>query len=85
MVGASLSASTVTVKAHLVSPHGFEATQMTVVTPSGNAEPDGGVQTTATLESALSVAVGGGQDTAVVVVVAPQSQTVRLVGHWQRV
>jgi hypothetical protein len=36
------------------------AVQVTVVAPSGNRLPDAGVQTTATSESALSVAVGVG-------------------------
>lgn len=57
------------------------AVQVTVVVPRGNVLPDGGEQVTATLVSALSVAVGGGHDTVVVVAVDPHSHTIRFVGH----
>jgi hypothetical protein len=50
---------TLTVKLQLaVLPPGSVAVQLTVVTPAGNADPEGGVQTTVVLQ--LSVATGAG-------------------------
>jgi hypothetical protein len=57
------------------------AVQVTVVMPGGNRLPDGGEQVTATLGSALSVAIGGGQDTRASGTAVPHSQAMRLVGH----
>ena len=56
------------------------AVQVTVVLPTGNGLPDGGEQTTETLVSALSVAVGAGKVTGTVDAV-PQRRTVLSPGH----
>ena len=64
MLGGVTSRATVTVKVHVVRlVQSSVAVQFTVVVPGGNNEPDGGEQVTATFGSALSVAIGGGQDT----------------------
>jgi len=82
MAGGKTSRATVTVKLQGVRlVQSSVAVHVTVVVPSGNSDPDGGEQVTATFVSALSVAVGGGHDTATVVAVAPQSQAMRFVGH----
>src|SRR5207247_2615653 len=50
--------TTVTVKLHsLRLPHGSTATHVTVVVPTGNTLPDGGVQVTGTGPAQLSVAL----------------------------
>ena len=82
MAGGVRSRITVTVNVQVVRfVQSSVAVQVTVVVPGGNKEPDGGAQATATLASALSVAVGGGQETRASGTVVPQSQTMRLVGH----
>src|SRR5712671_2053091 len=51
-------APTITLKLHwLVLPHSSVATQVTAFVPTGNTEPEGGVQTTLTGRGQLSVAV----------------------------
>ena len=50
--------TTVTVKLHCPRlPHPSTAAQVTVVVPTGNAVPDGGVQVTCTGPAQLSVAL----------------------------
>ena len=84
MTGGVVSRATVTVKVQVVRlVQSSVAVQVTVVVPSEKNVPDAGEQVTATFVSALSVAVGGGHDTEAVVADAPQSQTMRLVGHWR--
>ena len=83
MLGGVVSRATVTVNVQFVRlAQSSVAVQVTVVVPSEKNVPDAGEQVTATFVSALSEAVGGGHDTAAVVADAPQSQTIRLVGHW---
>src|SRR4051794_35822934 len=71
---------TVTVKLHwLVLPHSSAATHVTVVTPSGNTEPEGGLQVMITGPTQLSVAVTAKFTTAPLV---SQALATRLVGQW---
>ena len=82
MLGGCASRATVTVNVQVVRLVQLSvAVQTTVEVPRGNALPEGGEQVTATLVSALSVAMGGGQDTTVVVATVPHSQAIRFVGH----
>jgi hypothetical protein len=84
MLGGVVSRATVTVNVQVARlVQSSVAVQVTVVVPSGNGLPDGGEHVTATLVSALSVAAGRGNETGVVDA-TPQSQTVRLAGHWMR-
>jgi hypothetical protein len=83
MLGGVTSRATVTVKVQVVRfVQSSVAVQVTVVVPGGKRLPDGGAHVTPTLGSALSVAVGGGQETAASGGTRVQSQTMRLVGHW---
>jgi hypothetical protein len=64
MAGGVTSRATVTVNVQVVRlVQSSVAVQVTVVVPGGNSEPEGGEHVTATLGSALSVAIGGGHDT----------------------
>ena len=82
IVGGCVSRATVTVNVQVVRLVQLSvAVQLTVVVPRGNVLPDGGEQSTATLVSALYVAVGKGHDTTAVVVAVPHSQKIRFVGH----
>lgn len=81
IVGGVVSRTTVTVKVQVARLVQLSvAVQTTAVVPTGNELPDGGVQVTRTLVSALSVAAGNGKVTGTVDAV-PHSTTVRLVGH----
>lgn len=83
MLGGVTSRATVTVKVQVVRfVQSSVAVQVTVVVPGGKRLPDGGAHVTATLGSALSVAVGSGQKTRASGGTAVQSQAMRLVGHW---
>jgi hypothetical protein len=82
MEGGVTSRATVTVNVQVVRfVQSSVAVQVTVVVPGGNSEPEGGEHVTATLGSALSVAIGRGHDTCASGTVVPQSQTMRFVGH----
>jgi hypothetical protein len=82
MLGGVTSRATVTVKVHVVRlVQSSVAVQVTVEVPGGKRLPDGGEQATETLGSALSVAVGGGQETTASGGTRVQSQAMRLVGH----
>jgi hypothetical protein len=63
LVGANLAhagVATVTTKLHCARlPHPSTAVQVTVVLPTGNALPEGGVHVTVTDAGQLSLAVGG--------------------------
>jgi hypothetical protein len=83
MVGFVVSRATVTVKLQVVLlVQSSVAVQVTVVVPGGKRLPEGGEHVTVTFVSALSVAVGGGQETRASGGTNVQSQTMRLVGHW---
>src|SRR5205823_694390 len=56
--GASLSATVTTSGQVAVLPAASVASVITVVVPSGNADPDAGVETIFTLDEQVSVAVG---------------------------
>ena len=85
MTGGVRSRITVTVKVQVVRlVQSSVAVQVTVVVPGGKRLPDGGEHVTATFVSALSVAVGGGQNTRASGTVVPQSQFVVFGGHWMR-
>ena len=76
-----MSRTTLTRKVHVLRfVQSSVAVQVTVVLPTGNALPDGGAQTTETLVSSLSVAVGGEYESGTVEAV-PQRGTVLSPGH----
>ena len=82
MLGGVTSRATVTVKVQVVRlVQSSVAVQVTVLVPGGKKLPDGGEQVTVTFGSALSVAVGGGQETWASGGTRVQIQAVRLVGH----
>jgi hypothetical protein len=68
------------VKLHwLLLPQASEATQLTVVMPTGNSEPEGGVHTMVTGPAQLSVAVTAKLTTVPFVSHAPATKS---LGHW---